>query len=142
MPTSSPTRISDTITDGIRIAARPFYIPEESDPTRRKHVFGYRIVIHNEGEDAVQLMSRHWIIIDGDGARREVKGEGVIGEQPILEPGQGFQYTSFCPLPTQWGTMEGAYQMRRVHDNSMFDAAIGRFYFTMSARQTATEAAR
>ncbi|MCC6580259.1 MAG: Co2+/Mg2+ efflux protein ApaG [Phycisphaeraceae bacterium] len=122
--------MSDVTTSGIRVGATAFYLPSESSPVDQKYVFGYRIVILNEGELPAQLVSRHWIIIDGDGKRREVQGPGVVGQTPRLEPGQAFKYTSFAVLPTDWGTMEGQYQMRH-DDGNAFDVAIGRFWLTM-----------
>src|SRR6266850_7290440 len=125
--------ISDTLTHGVRVHVTPFFIPHESDPAHNKFVFGYRITIRNEGDSTVQLLSRHWHIIDADGEPHEVRGEGVIGHTPVLEPGQEFEYTSFCPLETEWGTMEGEYQMMR-DDGWMFEAKIGRFYLTIAEK--------
>ena len=124
--------MSDTETDGVRVGATAYYLPDESDPTDRKYLFGYTIVIANHGDVPVQLLSRHWVIIDGAGRREEVKGPGVVGQTPRLEPGEAFKYQSFCPLHTPWGTMEGTYRMRR-DDGSTFDANIGRFYLRMPA---------
>ena len=103
----------------------------------QKFVFGYRITIRNEGDSTVQLLSRHWHIIDADGEQHEVRGEGVIGHTPVLEPGQEFEYTSFCPLETEWGTMEGEYQMMR-DDGWMFEAKIGRFILNTTSSQSTT----
>jgi len=127
MTVAAATGSSDTLTHGVRVVVTPFYMPHESAPAQSKFLFGYRILIRNEGEATVQLLSRHWIIIDADGDKHEVKGEGVVGHTPVLEPGQEFQYTSHVPLETEWGTMEGTYQMIR-EDGSMFDANIARFY--------------
>jgi ApaG protein len=124
MPT--PT-LSDVTTDGVRVGASAFYLPEQSDAAQQRYVFGYTIVISNEGDTAAQLISRHWLIIDANGHREEVSGPGVVGKTPRLEPGQAFKYQSFCPLKTPWGTMEGEYQMRR-DDGETFDARIDRFY--------------
>jgi ApaG protein len=117
----------------VRVHARPFFLPEQSAPDNHKYLFGYRISISNEGERAVQLLSRHWIIIDADGARDEVKGPGVVGEMPVIQPGATHAYSSFCPLETPWGTMEGTYQMRDSN-GEMFDAAISRFVLSTDAR--------
>ena len=133
---TAPRSGSETVTHNVRVRVTPFFIPRESDPARNVFVFGYRILIHNEGDATVQLLSRHWLIIDGDGEQHEVQGEGVIGHTPVLQPGQEFEYTSFCPLQTEWGTMEGAYQMIR-EDGWMFDAKIGRFYLTTESRMPA-----
>ena len=102
MPTPE---MSDTTTQGVRVGAAAFYLPEQSDPEARKYVFGYNIVVANEGDAPAQLVSRHWIIINGDGEREEVRGPGVVGQTPRLEPGQAFKYQSFCPLRTPWGTI-------------------------------------
>ena len=136
MPTP---QMSDTTTDGVRVGATAFFLPEQSEPEERKFLFGYTIVIANEGSAPVQLVSRHWLIIDAEGRREEVRGPGVVGETPRLEPGQAFKYQSFCPLRTPWGTMEGTYQMRR-DDGTTFDAEIGRFYLKLPAEPVKGEA--
>ncbi|WP_432799259.1 Co2+/Mg2+ efflux protein ApaG [Poriferisphaera sp. WC338] len=123
---------SDTTTHDIRVGASAYYLPDESDPDESQYFFGYRILIQNNSDKRVQLLSRHWHIIDGEGDRREVQGNGVVGEQPILEPGNAFKYTSFCQLPTHWGTMEGVYHMRDLDHNESFEIAIGRFWLTTS----------
>src|SRR4051812_46355711 len=83
---------SDTTTQGVRVGAAAFYLADQSEPEDHKFVFGYTIVIANEGDAPVQLVSRHWLIIDGEGRREEVRGPGVVGETPRLEPGQAFKY--------------------------------------------------
>ncbi len=118
---------SETVTNGIQINAEAYYLPEHSDPNQPRHVFGYHIVITNVGEKAARLLWRHWIIIDAIGHREDVQGPGVIGKTPYLAPGESFAYNSFCPLTTEWGTMEGTYQMRS-DDGASFDAVIARFY--------------
>ena len=118
---------TETTTEGVRVGAAAFYLPQESDPAQHRYLFGYRVLIVNEGDSPAQLLSRHWIIIDGLGRREEVKGDGVVGQTPRLEPGQGFKYTSYCPLATDWGTMEGTYLMRRDNGET-FEARIARFY--------------
>ena len=118
---------SDTVTRGVRIIVTPSYLPEHSDPLERRFVFAYRIRIANESDRWVKLLSRRWIIVDSQGERQEVVGEGVIGAQPELDPGQSFEYSSYCPLGTEWGTMEGEYTMR-IDDDSTFQVAIGRFF--------------
>ena len=125
--------LSDMTTEGVRVGATAYFLPEESDPDARRYVFGYTIVIVNTSKVPVQLLTRHWVIIDGAGRREEVRGEGVVGQQPRLEPGQAFKYQSFCPLKTPWGTMEGTYQMRR-DDGTTFDAKVGRFYLHTAQR--------
>jgi ApaG protein len=126
--------MSDTTTQGIRVGATAYYLPEESEPDERRWVFGYTIVMVNVGEEPARLLSRHWVIIDAHGRRERVEGPGVVGETPRLEPGQAFKYQSFCPLRTEWGTMEGTYRFHR-DDGSEFDAVIGRFYLRLPERQ-------
>lgn len=87
------------------------YLPEQSEPQERRFVFSYTITIRNEGEVAAKLMRRHWLITDADGHIQEVRGDGVVGEQPLLKPGQGFRYSSGAVLETPVGTMHGSYQM-------------------------------
>jgi ApaG protein len=123
--TQSPN--SDTVTEGIRVQAAARYVPEQSDPEHERFTFAYRIVISNEGSQQAKLVSRHWMIIDAEGHREEVRGPGVVGEFPDLAPTERFEYTSGCPLTTSWGTMEGKYLMER-EDGTTFDAAIGRFF--------------
>src|SRR4030095_2214698 len=118
---------SDTITDGIRVQVYPDYIPEQSTPDLNRFSFSYKVVITNEGTDRVKLLSRHWIIINSDGDQEKTEGPGVVGYTPELEPGESFEYTSFCPINTSWGTMEGSYTMQR-DDGSSFEAEIARFY--------------
>ena len=100
---------------------------EQSRPAEREYMFAYRIRIANEGDAPAQLISRHWVIVDAQGNRHDVEGPGVVGRQPRLEPGQIFEYSSYCPLKTPWGTMEGAFLMRR-DDSSEFEATVARFY--------------
>lgn len=122
---------SVTLTQGVRVAVAPSYSAEQSDPSVGRYVFPYRVRITNESDRRVVLRSRYWLIVDGDGVRNEVEGEGVVGHQPALEPGESFAYTSFCPLPTTWGTMEGRYTMEAGEER--FEVEIGRFYLTMPA---------
>jgi len=128
---------SDTTTDGIRIRVGAQFMPNESDAERREHAFVYRVVITNLGGKRARLLSRHWIIRDGDNERRDVKGPGVVGQQPNIEPGASFEYMSRCILPTDWGTMEGSYTMQR-EDGSTFEAKIGRFFLARSAAPIST----
>ena len=118
---------SDEMTNGVRVRAAACYMEEESDPSMQQFLFGYRIRFDNEGEKTVQLLSRHWVIVDAQGRREEVRGAGVVGEQPTLEPGESFEYTSGCPLKTEWGTMEGTY-LFRVDDEDQFEVNVGRFF--------------
>lgn len=131
MNTTRPAS-SDTLTEGIRIQAAAQYMPKDSNPDQKQFIFAYRIVITNEGTEPARLLSRHWIIIDADNHREEVRGEGVVGKTPELPPGERFEYTSGCPLRTAWGTMEGSYQMERA-DKRRFRAQIGRFFLVPSA---------
>jgi ApaG protein len=102
------------------------YAPERSDPTRSQWFFLYTITITNDGTETVQLLTRHWIITDGNGKVEEVRGPGVVGKQPILKPGEAFEYTSGCPLTTPFGLMEGTYQMV-AENGERFDAKIAPF---------------
>jgi ApaG protein len=118
--------MSDTTTRGVRVEVRTTYVPERSSPAESQYFFAYRIRISNRGEETVQLLSRHWIISDGEGNTEHVRGPGVVGEQPVLEPGEAFEYTSFCPLPTPIGSMHGTYQMVTA-GGSAFEAEIAPF---------------
>ena len=120
---------------GLEVTAQPFMLPDDSSPINRRFMFGYRMTIRNNGDDAAQLMDRHWIIIDADGKTEEVRGPGVIGETPIIEAGHQFSYTSFCPLTTEWGTMEGSYGMR-TPDGQRFEVAIPRFFLVWNDAQS------
>lgn len=124
-PVRHPGSVS--LSHGVRVAVAPAYLAEHSDPSEGRYVFGYRIRITNESERKVKLMSRRWVIVDAQGERAVVEGEGVVGQQPEIEPGCSYTYGSFCPLGTPWGTMEGAYTMRGP-DGEVFEAQIGRFY--------------
>ena len=110
----------------ITVAAHATYVADQSDPSRNQYVFAYRITVTNTGNVAAQLVSRHWIITDGEHRVQEVKGLGVVGQQPLLQPGQSFEYTSGTHLPTPVGTMRGAYQMV-AEDGHAFDAPISPF---------------
>ncbi|KAA3614385.1 MAG: Co2+/Mg2+ efflux protein ApaG [Planctomycetota bacterium] len=118
---------SDTTTDGIRIQVAAQFVPEHSDPDNGQFVYAYRVVVTNEGELAARLLKRYWLILDSENHKREVRGSGVVGHQPRLEPGESFQYMSWCPLPTEWGSMEGHYGMERDNGDE-FEAAVGRFF--------------
>ncbi len=112
------------------VTAVPQYLAEQSDPDENQYVFAYTITIRNTGAVAGKLVSRHWIITDSDGQVQEVRGEGVVGEQPELQPGQSFKYTSGCPLPTPVGTMKGSYQCVAV-DGTPFEVPIPEFVLSM-----------
>lgn len=121
---------SESVTRKIRIRVESHYDPERSDPGRDRWFFVYTIRIANEGSEPVQLISRHWIITDADGKVEEVRGPGVIGEQPVLEPDQSFEYSSGCPLGTAFGTMHGTYQMV-TRNGEHFDAEIAPFALSL-----------
>ena len=108
---------------GIEVTAEVVYLAERSSPEQGYYFFGYRIRIRNLGPAPARLISRHWIISDAAGHVQEVRGDGVVGEQPRLEPGQEFIYSSFCPLPTPLGSMRGSYRMRR-DEGEEFEAEI------------------
>jgi ApaG protein len=110
----------------IRVAVKTAYLADQSDPSRNQYVFAYTITIANAGTLAAQLISRHWIITDAEHQVQEVKGAGVIGQQPLLRPGESFEYTSGTSLATAVGTMRGTYQMV-AEDGCAFDAAIPSF---------------
>jgi ApaG protein len=118
--------VTDTVTRGVRITVAPRYVPEQSEPEKSHYLFAYHVTIRNDGDETVQLMSRHWIITDGEGKVEEVRGPGVVGYQPTLKPGEQFQYTSGCPLSTPVGTMHGSYQMV-TEAGEEFDAQIEPF---------------
>jgi ApaG protein len=117
---------SEAVTRGVRVQVESRYDPERSDPSRSQWFFLYTITIANEGTATVQLMTRHWIITDGTGKVEEVRGPGVVGKQPILKPGESFEYPSGCPLTTAFGIMEGTYQMV-TGEGELFEARIAPF---------------
>jgi len=110
----------------VSVAAKASYVADQSDPSRNQYMFAYTITVTNTGTVAAQLVSRHWIITDGEHHVQEVKGQGVVGQQPLLRPGESFEYTSGASLPTPVGTMRGTYQMV-AEDGQSFDAAIPSF---------------
>jgi len=117
---------SEAKTRGVRVSVESEYAPDRSRPADNQWFFLYTITIANEGQDTVQLLSRHWVITDGSGHIEEVRGPGVVGQQPTLEPGQSFTYTSGCPLGTPFGKMEGTYQMVSK-TGDFFDVTIAPF---------------
>lgn len=132
---------SDTTTEGIRVYAAAEFMPQEILPQefrepgqdeQQSYVFRYKITMSNVGDRPAQLLSRHWVIVDADGSREEVRGRGVVGESPHLAVGESYSYVSYCPLPTSWGTMEGSYTFER-DDGSRFSVSIGRFFLVPSA---------
>ena len=118
--------MSDTTTRGIRIRVRSEFLPNKSSPRDNTFVFQYHVRIDNIGTTTAQLISREWIITDAEGEVQRVTGPGVVGEQPVLPPGGAFEYTSFCPLKTNVGSMQGSYQMITA-DGEQFDATIAPF---------------
>ena len=118
--------MSDTTTKGIRVQVQSRYLAEQSSPRDNQYLFAYHIKISNEGAIRTQLVSRRWIINDADGHIEHVHGPGVVGEQPVLNPGDVFEYTSFCPLRTNVGSMHGSYQMV-TSEGDEFDAMISPF---------------
>lgn len=118
--------MSDTTTRGIRVEVESFYVEERSDPKQDYYFFAYHVTISNVGAQSAQLISRTWIISDSDGNAETVQGPGVVGEQPLLQPGESFEYTSFCPLRTSMGSMHGTYTMQGEGGES-FDAEIAPF---------------
>ena len=117
---------SEATTRGIRVQVLSEYAADRSRPAEQQWFFLYTITITNDGDDTVQLLSRHWIITDGAGHVEEVKGPGVVGQQPVLGPGEHFTYTSGCPLGTPFGKMEGTYQMVS-RGGDLFDINIAPF---------------
>ena len=122
------------ITKGIRISVEPTYRLEQSSPDEDKHVFSYEIIIENRSNHVVQLISRHWFIFDSIGVRREVEGEGVVGEQPTLRPGEKFKYQSWCPLLSEVGKMHGTFMMKREDTGEVFKVHIPEFHMVVPVR--------
>jgi ApaG protein len=127
----SPT--SEAVTNNVRVEVESQYAPEHSQPFEERWMFQYSIRITNEGHETVQLLSRHWIIVDATDHVEEVKGPGVVGEQPVLAPGESFDYSSWCPLKTSSGVMHGTYQMIS-ESGDQFDIEIAPF--ALKARYT------
>jgi ApaG protein len=113
-------------TEDIKITVLPVYLDGQSDPIQRKFVFAYFVTIENVGTEAVRLLRRHWYIHHASGKEEEVEGEGVVGQQPLIKPGEAHQYNSFCILETHEGSMEGTYLMRRANGEH-FKAVIPKF---------------
>lgn len=118
--------MSDTTTRGIRIQVQTFYDEERSSPQESYYFFAYRVRVTNIGGEQAQLLSREWLITDGNGETQRVQGPGVVGEQPVLAPGESFEYTSFCPLSTPVGSMQGSYRMV-LENGESFEAEIAPF---------------
>ena len=120
---------SEAITNGIRVHVTSQYAAEHSQPQQNRWFFLYTIEISNESASTVQLISRHWVITDAENHVEEVRGPGVVGKQPVLAPGESFEYTSGCPLSTPFGTMQGTYQMVTT-DGSHFEVEVAPFALT------------
>jgi len=126
--------MSTEVTAGIKVTVETFFQPTHSNPVQHHYVFAYRITISNESEESIKLKRRHWYIIDSDNARREVEGEGVVGEQPVIELGQLYRYVSGCNLNTEIGKMYGTYLMERLSDNKMFYVKIPEFRMVVPSK--------
>jgi ApaG protein len=122
----SPRFVYEQVTRGVRVKVTPAFLDDQSDPDSGRFLWSYSVRIENSGSETVQLMSRYWHITDADGRIQEVRGAGVVGAQPVIEPGQVFEYTSGCPLPTASGAMAGRYQMRAASGEA-FEAEIPAF---------------
>jgi ApaG protein len=116
------------ITEGVKVSVETIYQPEYSNPANEHFMFAYKVNIENLTEYSVQLLNRHWKIFDSNGAHREVDGEGVVGQQPVIEPGDNHEYVSGCNLKTDIGSMKGQYEMKRVVDEERFQVNIPEFY--------------
>ncbi len=130
---SDSAPLSEAVTEDIRVEVMSSYSPENSRPMDGEWVFQYTVRITNQGKDTVQLVSRHWVITDAADRVEEVRGPGVVGEQPTLKPGESFKYSSWCPLKTPMGLMYGTYEMQR-ENGSRFDIEIAPF--ALKARYT------
>jgi len=121
-------------TNGVRVDVENYYVQEKSVPAMNQYLFGYEITVTNENPEPVQLLHRHWVITDALGRTDEVKGPGVVGKQPRLKPGESFTYDSFCPLPTPFGSMRGAFKMMR-DNGELFDAEVPLFSLVQKESQ-------
>lgn len=119
--------IETKITKGIKVSVSSRYQSDQSKPAQGQHVFAYQVTIENQSPHTVQLLKRHWYIFDACAIRREVEGDGVIGEQPVLKPGESHSYQSWCPLQSGIGTMGGYYTMVRITDDSNFKVEVPKF---------------
>jgi ApaG protein len=124
-------------TQGVTVEAASIYLDEYSKPSKHEYLFCYRITISNNSENPVKLLNRHWLIIDSKSKKSEVKGAGVVGEQPELAPGKNHSYLSFCSLETDFGTMEGSYEMLNLDSKELFEIQIPRFYLSTNLNEFA-----
>ena len=122
--------MADFLQNNIKVDVESQYIEEQSNPEQNYFVFAYTITIQNQGQQTAQLLTRHWVITDSNHKVHEVRGDGVVGEQPVLKPGEKFVYTSGTMLETSVGTMKGSYQMES-DDGAMFDAIIQEFVLSI-----------
>ncbi len=120
-------------TQGVKVTARPSYLVEQSQPDRNRWVWSYEITVINASDETVQLVDRHWVITDAGGEVEEVRGEGVVGQQPVIQAGESFSYQSFCPLGTDYGFMRGSFGMVKP-DGSRFEAAVAPFVLLTQAQ--------
>jgi ApaG protein len=118
--------MSEMVTNGVRVIVQPEFLEAQSDPVAGLWLHAYHVTVENEGDVPVTLMARHWVITNARGEVEHVRGPGVIGHQPVLEPGESFRYSSGCPMNTSVGTMHGSYQMVR-EDGLKFNAEIAPF---------------
>ncbi|MBC6696577.1 Co2+/Mg2+ efflux protein ApaG [Hymenobacter sp. BT190] len=126
--------MNTTTTQGVTVSVTTNYLPDYSSPSQEHYVFAYKIDIRNNSEYTVKLLRRHWYIYDANGVVREVEGEGVVGQQPVLEPGESHQYVSGCNLKSGLGKMRGTYDMERVVDGSNFEVEIPEFTLVVPYR--------
>jgi len=122
--------MSEALTNGILVKVKSEYLAERSSPSARRYAFAYTVQISNQGIETAQLRSRHWLITDAAGEVQEVRGEGVVGAQPVLAPGESFEYTSWCVIATSSGSMRGSYQMISSRGQP-FDAEVAEFRLAM-----------
>ena len=115
------------ISEGVKISVETFYQQDYSNPLQSEFMFAYRITIENHNNYPVKLLSRHWYILDSNGEHREVEGEGVVGMQPVISPGEEYQYISGCNLHTEMGRMHGTYLMENLHTKQLFEVNIPAF---------------
>lgn len=135
MPVQEPV---EAVSEGVRVSVSSFYLPQHSQPDREEFVFGYRVTLVNEGDSPILVTHRHWEIIDGEGRREVVDGEGVVGRQPRIAPAESFRYSSFARIATHWGTMEGHYAAVRGEDQ-IIHIRVPRFMLTNLSQAESAE---